>query len=139
MFLAGLLGVAGCGAERHDRPIDVTGSCYEFSGWDTVEVNEWALPALAMLSPRASVRDTAAFALIAESQTFSRRYMYWREVPPDSVEIVVSTGFSGAVLRLSVGADTLSGTVEEIYDAGDGATGPAAAIRVPCGTRFEGR
>ena len=134
--------IAAPGCARDPRPrIALAGSCYTFIGWDTTEAKEWALPAVAKLSAKPWALDTTAFELIPESDSYerSRRFRYWRPLPPDSVEVVVSTGFSGVRLRLSVGADTLRGMAYEIYDAGDGATRPSVALHVPCGEKFQGR
>lgn len=59
------------------------------------------------------------------------RTSYWHE-EGDTLELGWSTGFSGWLLSLPMGGDTLRGTAAELTDAGEGIRATATAARISC-------
>jgi hypothetical protein len=64
--------------------------------------------------------------------------LYWAAAPPDSIRIIISTGFSGSELIVGAagGADTLRGRAVEFWDVGpsENNAGPVTLAGVPCVT-----
>lgn len=63
--------------------------------------------------------------------------LYWTAASPDSIRIVISTGFTGSTLVVGAGGgDTLRGRAVAFHDVGPTSNdaGPVTLVRVPCVT-----
>lgn len=135
LFVVCLAAACTTPADREAGP-DLRGSCWalELEGAAEIVDPEYLLPPLVLLdSVDTGILEYRRLSGIPESLPGTHRYAMWKSLPADSVEMVWSTGFSGWVLRMRVAGDTMTGTAEELNDAGDVPNiRSATAARIVC-------
>jgi hypothetical protein len=131
-------GFANCTSAQNDRSVLLAGTCWEVTQPVESTNPELLLPPLVQLdsAPFQPGTERRRVVELPGSMPSVHHIAFWRTLPPDSVEIAWSTGFSGWVFRLGIAGDTLRGQAEEIYDAGEGRVAPARMVRFPCDVSF---
>lgn len=152
-------GAAACGGQRANTPPPPPSAAASILARDAPRCHQlrairdlyYASPRIRLDTTRAVdpwrgiVRDSA-WALTrldargaAIVDDWTHPILYWTAASPDSIRIVISTGFSGSTLVVgaaSASGDTLRGRAAAFHDVGptENDAGPVTLVRVPCVT-----